>query len=139
MLIDAKDLILGRLATFAAKKALLGEKIDIVNAEETIISGDRKWILAHYVKKRDRGIPLKGPYMQKMPDKFVKRIIRGMLPYKQEKGRKAYKNIKCHIGVPENLKEQKAETIDSIHLKKLPNVKFIKVKELCRLLGAKHG
>jgi len=139
MIIDAKELILGRLATFVAKKALLGERIDVINAEQAVISGDKKWILAHYVQKRDRGIPLKGPYMQRLPDRFVRKTIRGMLPYKQEKGRKAYDNIKCHIGVPENLKDQKAETIAPARLTKLPNVKFIKVGELCRLLGSKHG
>ena len=137
MIIDAKDLILGRLATVAAKKALLGEKIDIINAEEAAISGGKKWIIGHYVQTRDRGIPLKGPYMQRLPDKFVKRAIRGMLPYKQEKGRNAYKKIKCHIGVPEELKGQKAETLAEANINKLPNVKFIKVKELCKLLGAK--
>ena len=139
MIIDATNLILGRIATMAAKKALLGEKIDIINCEKAIITGDPKKIYEGYKQKIDRGIPLKGPYFQKMPDKFVKRTIRGMLPYKQEKGRKAYNNIKCHIGVPENLKDQKAETIESAHLKKLPNIKFMKVKVLCKLLGAKHG
>ena len=139
MIIDAKDLILGRMATVIAKKALLGETIDVVNAEEAVVSGSKKWIVADTVNRRDRGIPLKGPYMLKMPDRFVRKTIRGMLPYKQEKGRKAYDNIKCHIGVPEKLKDQKAETIESAKVTKLPNVKFIKVGELCKLLGAKHG
>jgi large subunit ribosomal protein L13 len=139
MIIDAKDLILGRMATFVAKQALLGEKIDVINAEEAVITGNRKWIISHHVRKRDRGVPLKGPYMKKMPDMFVKKAIRGMLPYKQEKGRKAYDNIRCHIGVPEKLKDQKAETLASASIEKLPNIKFIKVKELCKLLGAKHG
>jgi len=139
MIIDARNLILGRMATVVAKKALLGEKVDIINADLSVISGDKKWILAHYVQKRDRGIPLKGPYMHKLPDRFVRRTIRGMLPYKQEKGKKAYGNIKCYIGVPTILKDQKAETIESAKLTKLPNLKFIKVGELCKLLGAKHG
>ena len=137
MIIDAKNLILGRMASFAAKKALLGEKIDIINAEESVITGDRKWILAHQIQKRDRGIPLKGPYFQRNADRFVKRTIRGMLPYKKPKGRKAYDNIKCYVGVPENLKGKAAETIQSANIIKVPNVKFIKVKELCRLLGGK--
>ena len=137
MIIDANNLILGRMASFVAKKALLGEKVDIINAEEAVITGNRKWILAHNVQKRDRGIPLKGPYMQKSPDRFVRRAIRGMLPYKKEKGRSAYSRIKCYIGVPDDLKEKKAETVESANIIKLPNVKFIKVKELCKLLGAK--
>ena len=57
MIIDAKDLILGRLASFAAKQALLGETVDIVNAEESVITGNKRWIIAHYVQARDRGNP----------------------------------------------------------------------------------
>ena len=139
MIIDAKDLILGRMATVAAKKALAGETIDIVNAEEAVVSGSKKWIIADTVRRRDMGIPLKGPYFDRNADRFVRRAIRGMLPYKQEKGRKAFDRIKCHIGVPEQFKDKKAETIASANLSKLPNMKFIKVKELCRLIGGKRG
>lgn len=137
MIIDAKDLILGRMASFAAKKALLGEKIDIINVEESVITGDRKWIIAHNIQKRDRGIPLKGPYMHRSPEKFVKRTIRGMLPYKKTKGRTAFNNIKCYEGIPDEFKDKKAETINHANIDKVPNVKFIKVKELCKLLGGK--
>ncbi len=38
MIIDANNMILGRLASFAAKKALLGEKIDVINCEKAVIS-----------------------------------------------------------------------------------------------------
>jgi large subunit ribosomal protein L13 len=137
MIIDAKDLILGRLASFAAKQALLGETVDIVNAEEAVITGNKRWIIAHYVQARDRGIPLQGPYFKTMPDRFVKRTVRGMLPYKQGRGKDAYKRVMCYIGVPISLKDKKTETIDSANLSKLPNTKFIKVGVLCKLLGAK--
>ena len=49
MIIDANNLILGRMATFIAKQALLGEDIKIVNCEKAVITGDRKEIL---LKKR---------------------------------------------------------------------------------------
>jgi ribosomal protein L13 len=35
-----------------------------------------------------------------------------MLPYKQPKGKQAYKRLKVFIGTPENLKNQKTETLD---------------------------
>ena len=136
MIIDAKDLILGRLASFAAKHALLGETVDIVNAEEAVITGNKKWTVAHYVQTRDRGIPLQGPYFKRMPDRFVKRAIRGMLPYKQDKGKNAYKRIMCYIGVPISLQGKKAETVEFANISKVPNTRFIKVKDLCKLLGA---
>ena len=46
MIIDATDLIVGRMGAFAAKKVLLGEKIDIVNCEKAAVSGSRENILA---------------------------------------------------------------------------------------------
>src|SRR3989338_6431062 len=98
MIIDANNLVLGRLGSFVAKKALMGEKIDIVNCESSVITGDRHRIFADYKHRLDRGTPVKGPFFYKMPDRFVKRSIRGMLDHKKERGGKAFKNIKCHIG-----------------------------------------
>ena len=48
MILDATNLILGRMATAVAKKALLGEKIDIVNCENAVISGNKYQILERY-------------------------------------------------------------------------------------------
>ena len=137
MIIDASNLILGRLGTYAAKKALLGEKIDIVNSENCVMTGNGASIFANYDKKLKRGTPSKGPFFHRMPDRFVKRTIRGMLPYKKGRGKIAFKNINCHIGVPENLKDQKFETIKNANVEKVPNLKYIKIKEICIHIGAK--
>ena len=137
MIIDANNLILGRLGTFVAKNAMLGEKIDIVNCENSVVTGDRKRILKDYDDKLKMGIPAKGPFTRRMPDRFVKRAIRGMLPYKKDRGSEAFKNIKCHIGVPESLKDKKAETIKEANVEKVPNLKYIRVKEICKHIGSK--
>jgi len=50
--------------------------------ENSVITGDRKKVFEHYRKLFRRGIPSKGPFYYKMPDRFVKRTIRGMLPSK---------------------------------------------------------
>ena len=42
--IDGKGAILGRLASYAAKEALKGEEIVILNCEEVIISGNKQMI-----------------------------------------------------------------------------------------------
>ena len=89
MIIDAKGHVLGRLATYVAKNALLGEDIIIVNSEKIMISGKKKVILkreAERLETRNKGNPQKGPYHQKRPDKFVRRTIRGMLPWKRARG-----------------------------------------------------
>ena len=137
MIIDGKDLILGRLSTFVAKKALLGEKIDIVNCENIIITGKKKAIFDRYNKKLARGIPSKGPFTYRMPDRFVKRSLRGMLPYKTERGKKAFKNIKCHTGSPEKFNKEKPQTIETANIKKVPSLDYLRVIDICRKIGAK--
>jgi large subunit ribosomal protein L13 len=137
MIIDANNLILGRLGTYVAKKVLLGEKVDIVNCEGCVITGDRARILKDSDRFLKMGIPAKGPFTRKMPDRFVKRSIRGMLPYKKGRGRVAFNNIKCHIGVPDNLKDQKMDNIKGANVEKLPNLKFITIKEICNHIGGK--
>lgn len=137
MIIDATNLILGRLATFAAKKALLGEKVDIINCEKAVITGDPKTTYARFKQKRDMGIPLKGPYPSRMPDRIVRRTIRGMLPRKKAKGRYAFSRVMCYIGVPEKLKDKKTETIKEADVSKVPSLKYTTVGEISKLLGAK--
>ncbi len=137
MIIDATNLILGRLATVVAKKSLLGEKIDIINCEEAVVIGRRESVLARYKKKANRGIPAKGPFIPRTPDKFVRRAIRGMLPYNKDRGRVAFKNIKCYIGVPSELKDKKYATIKEANLEKNPHQRYLKVKEICKHLGGK--
>lgn len=135
MIINAENLILGRLASFVAKRALLGEKIDIVNCESAIITGRKKEILGRYKEKREKGDPLHGPFIRRKADSFVKRVIRGMLPYKQEKGRKALKRIKCFIGLPEQFKDKKLETVKNASVEKMQNLKYLKISRVLESLG----
>lgn len=135
MIIDANDLILGRIATVSAKKALTGEKIDIVNCEHAVIIGDKRSTLERFKEKRKRGTPAKGPFYPKRADLIIRRTIRGMLPYKQAKGREAFKKIKCHIGIPNEFKDKKIEVIKEADLSKVASVKYIKLGELCEEIG----
>ena len=52
--IDATDTIMGRLASFAAKELINGEKVVIINAEKCAISGSKKSILEKYGHRRER-------------------------------------------------------------------------------------
>ncbi len=136
MIIDAKDAVLGRLSTFAAKQLLLGYKIDVVNCEEAIVSGKKQSILENYIRRIDRKAPGKGPYLYRSPDFFVKRTIRGMLPYKRARGRIAYKNVKCHIGIPDNLRNEKTIVLEA-NASKLKSTDYLKVRDICKAIGYK--
>lgn len=123
MIIDGKGLIIGRTATVVAKKALMGEEIIIVNCEQMIISGAKKMVFQHYKERRERGDPHHGPKYPRQPDRMIRRAIRGMLPYNEERGKKAFKRIQCYIGIPENLKNSKLETIEGAKATRLKTLK----------------
>jgi len=137
MIVDAKDAILGRLGSYVAKQALLGNKVDIINCEECVISGKKHAILEGYIKRLHRKAPGKGPFFYRMPDMLVRRTIRGMLPFKRARGRTAFKNIECHIGIPEYLKNEKALRIENTNINKLHSADYLKIKDICKAVGWK--
>lgn len=138
MIINAENMILGRLGAFVAKKALLGEEIQIINCKGAVIIGEKKVIIERYKQKQERTTPRKGPFIPKTEDRFVKRAIRGMLPYKKERGRNALKRIICYKTVPESLKNKEISNIQSFNVLQTKNVNYIKVQEVCRQLGGKQ-
>jgi len=130
IIIDAEDSVLGRLAAYAAKKALLGSKIIIVNCEKVILTGDKEMTKKRYLTKRWRGgSAQKGPYYSKNPAFIVKRTIRGMLPYKKERGVSAFENVKCFNGIPSDYSSSEKETLK----RQLPT-KYISLAELEQLI-----
>ncbi|MBL7050672.1 50S ribosomal protein L13 [Candidatus Woesearchaeota archaeon] len=137
MIIDAENLLIGRFATVVAKKAILGEKIDVINCSKAIVSGKKSEVLAKYKTRSIRGSATKGPFIPKIPERFVKRAIRGMLPYKKPHGRAAFERIICHRGVPQELEGKKAETIKEANHSKLPTLNYVTVEEICKYLGGK--
>jgi len=110
IIIDAANATLGRLASYVAKQALLGNKIVILNSEKAVITGRKKFTVEAYQKKKERGgSSQRGPFFPKASERIVKRTIRGMLPdYRRGKGKEAFKRILCFEGIPEKYKEVKA-------------------------------
>lgn len=138
MIIDAKGTILGRLSSYAAKQALLGNRVDIINCEESVVSGRKAAILDEHMKKLHRKAPTKAPFFYRRPDMLVKRTIRGMLPFKRARGRDTIKNIRCHIGVPDSLKNEKALVVENAGIGKLHSADYLRVKDMCKSVGWKH-
>jgi len=133
-IIDADGAILGRMCTSIAKMLLENESIAIVNAEKAIISGKKSTIKNRYKQKRDVGTYRKGPFFPRMPDRLVKRTIRGMIPYQTPHGREAFKRLKCYIGVP---KEFEGSNFEKIGFAEKKPAEFMTVKDLSKALGAK--
>ena len=132
-IIDAEGIILGRLSTYIAKRLLQGEEIIVINSEKAIITGKKETIKKRYKQKREVGTYRKGPFFPRMPDRIVKRTVRGMTPYQTPHGRAALKRLKCYIGVPKELEGKKTESIEEA--KKQP-ANYITIEELSKYLGA---
>ncbi|HTY14285.1 MAG TPA: 50S ribosomal protein L13 [Methanoregulaceae archaeon] len=137
-IIDGDGLLLGRLASLVARRALNGETFAIVNAEKVIISGSRARVLHNYNHKRQRGSTEGGPYFPRRPDHIVKRTIRGMLPYKRERGVEAFRRIKTYVGVPPEFLGQEMEILEDAHMDRLNNAQFVTLGAVSTFLGAKY-
>lgn len=128
---------MGRLASFAAKQAQLGETVEIINCEKAIITGNKYTTFDDHKVKLKRGSKSTGPFTNRTADRFVKRAIRGMLNYKRENGMKSFKRIKCYIGVPESFKDKKPEALKKMDITKLSILKYTTVKDVCKIIGGK--
>ena len=139
-IINAEGLILGRLASKVAKMLLEGEEVVIVNAEKAIITGNREDIFAKYKQRtelRTRTNPRKGPFYPKRSDEIVRRTIRGMLPWKTDRGRKAYRRLKVYAGIPREFQDKEFETIIEADASRIATPKYVTVGEVAKFLGGK--
>jgi large subunit ribosomal protein L13 len=135
---NGENMILGRLAVVVAKSALLGEEIKVVNCEKVVISGTKIKTLENEKRRRDRkGYPLKSAKFSRLADRMVRRSIRGMLPWKQTRGKEAFKRIMCYIGLPAELESKKLLSVEGASVSKLPNLKYISLGEIGKNLGGK--
>ena len=135
--IDATNAIVGRMATYVAKQALLGNTVNIFNCEKAFISGNPVAVRARYYHLIFKtGRPEKGPFISRMPDRFVRRIIRGMVEHRQGRGREAFERIMCYMGVPEGFKDKKLVKVAK-EVSALPKVKYISIGKLCTSLGGR--
>jgi large subunit ribosomal protein L13 len=137
-IINGEGLILGRLCSKVAKRLLNGEQVIILNAEKIIISGKKKSKIAEAHKFLEVGAPDRGPFHSRRPDRIVGKTVRGMVPWKQPKGKTAYKRLRVYMGIPEEFKDQKLETIEQASATKLTNPHFT-LGELAAEIGWNKG
>ncbi len=131
VLIDANDVVLGRLATVAAMilrgkhkpsftpHADCGDNIVVINAEKVVLTG-KKMSAKQYV--RHTGYPggqrIETPedVLKKDPRRLIERAVKGMLP-KNRLGRKLFKNMKVYVGEQHPHEAQKPKPINLSDIK----------------------
>lgn len=143
VVVDATDHIAGRLASIVAKWALEGRRVVIVNAEKAVITGDFNMVLNWYKKKISEWLthynPEKvGPKIPRKPDRILRRIIRGMLPRKSYRGRKALRRIRVFMGVPPQYMNVDKVVIKGALISKRPGVKYVTLEELWKHIEPKR-
>ncbi len=136
--INGEGLLLGRLSSLVAGRILSGETIAIVNAEKAVISGSRARVLSQYYRKRMRGSREGGPFFPRRPDHILKRTIRGMIPYKKERGAAAFKRVRVYVGVPAEFAGSTKESPAAAHASRLNSAQYVTLGAVSTYLGAKY-
>ena len=132
VVVDARDCIMGRVASNVAQRALDGDAVAVINAEQAVITGSEEDVVGTFQKRRELGSD-RGPAYPKQPDRIVKRSIRGMLPYKKPRGREAFESVRVYIGNP---LDAEGEIVEGTSLDRLSSIKFVQVGEISEKLGA---
>jgi large subunit ribosomal protein L13 len=132
LVVDARDCILGRVASEVAQRALDGERVAVVNAERVVITGNEEATMERFRTRVEVGSD-RGPYYPKRPDRIFKRSIRGMLPHKTPRGREALENVRVYVGNPY---DEDGDVLEGTSLDRLSNIKFTSLGEVSENLGA---
>jgi large subunit ribosomal protein L13 len=137
-LVNAEGLIVGRMCSKVAKRLLNGEQVIILNAEEAVFSGKRKSKIAEAKQFLEVGAPERGPFHYRRPDRFLRKTVRGMIPFKQPKGKNAYKRLKVFMGIPMEFKGQEMITFTEASSANLRGPHFT-LAEMAKEVGWSKG
>ncbi|MBS3170333.1 50S ribosomal protein L13 [Candidatus Woesearchaeota archaeon] len=135
--VNAEGIILGRLCTFVAKKALMGYNVNVVNIEKAIVTGNKKIVFGKYKRLREIGGPRFGITIVRTPRGIFKRALINMLPHKNARGRQAMERVKAFRGLPESLKDKKLVIVQGASVEKVPNTKYVSVLDIVKFIGGK--
>lgn len=126
VLIDAENMVLGRLASEVAKILRgknkpyftphidCGDNVIVINAEKVVLTGNK---MSDKVYIRHSGYPggqrSQSPVdiLAKYPERLVEKAVRGMLP-KNKLGRKLFTNLHVVVGAEHKFEAQKPKVVD---------------------------
>jgi len=126
VLIDAKDMVLGRLASAVAKilrgkhkpnftpHADCGDNVIVINAEKVRLTGKKltdKVYVRHTTYPGGQRFQTPSDILARYPERLVEKAVKGMLP-KNSLGRKVYTNMKVYVGAEHKQEAQNPRVID---------------------------
>jgi large subunit ribosomal protein L13 len=136
-IVDATDCIAGRVCSHVSKLLLAGNRVAVVNSENAMLSGNRYMTInlyKRYLEINSVTNPIHGPFHPRRPDTILTRMIRGMVPKTKTSGVEAFKRLRVYIGIPEDLKNKKAESFEDAKVTRAPS-KYISVGEVAKQIG----
>lgn len=136
VVIDGYYSKLGRLGSEVAQLSLADKKVAVINAENIVRTGSPDDLMDTYRDRREAGSD-SGPYYPKRPDNIVKLAIRGMLPHKTKRGRKALSNIRIYLKNPYDRKGKMLNHKTSLDVYSTQKGEFMTIGEIARKLGWK--
>jgi large subunit ribosomal protein L13 len=126
VLVDATDVVLGRLASKVAKilrgknkpgftpHVDCGDNVIIINAEKVRLTGNKlndKVYVSHSGYPGGQRFQNPAELLAKYPERVVEKAIRGMLP-KNRLGSKIFGNLRVYVGPEHNHEAQNPTVID---------------------------
>ncbi|RIH66042.1 50S ribosomal protein L13 [Mariniphaga sediminis] len=126
VLIDAENMVLGRLASEVAKilrgkykpeytpHVDCGDNVIVINAEKVQLTGKKLTDRVHF---RHSGFPggqtsqTPKQILAKYPERLVEKAVRGMLP-KNKLGRQLFRNLHVVVGAEHKYEAQKPKVVD---------------------------
>merc|ERR1719213_208522 len=103
IIIDGKGHLMGRLASRIAWSLLRGQKVVVVRCEQLNISGSlfrNKLTFHEFLRKANNTNPRRNFKHYRSPSRIFWRVLRGMIPHKEARGKAALQRLKVFEGVP---------------------------------------
>jgi large subunit ribosomal protein L13 len=138
LIIDGKGHILGRLATFVAKRLLEGDKVIVLNVEKVVVSGDPTKVVQSYKRTilgvRSHYSHRLRPKRPRSPIRLFKSAVWGMLPKDNKRGREALKRLRAYVGVPKEFEKAQPIKVPEASATKLGR-SYVTLERIARELG----
>lgn len=139
IVIDCTGMVFGRVASFASMNAMKGKNVVLLNTEKIVITGSKDNIIKEFVWRRNlknKANPEHSPKFPRVPNFLVKRMMRGMFPWKTFRGKLAYKRVMAYIGVPEQFRSAELAVGPKSTISQFK--KKLTILELCKNFGYGH-
>jgi len=86
------------------------------------------------LETRTLGTQTNAPVHQRRPDLYLRRVVRGMLPWKKAKGRAAFHRVHVFMGIPEEFSGKAMVKIPGADASKLSSP-YITLEDLATEIG----